>query len=419
LIRDPRGSFETWVEEYGDPFLVQALNGPVVMTGRAELIRQIYGEDPETFLPFAVPTVLPILGGGSLLMMGGSEHRRERKLVMPMFHGERMRAYGDVIQSAARSQLESRGTTTWNALDLATSISLEVIVRAIFGAEQSQRTSELLAISREAVAKSNPLLFFSKRMQFSFLGISPWDRFRKIKRRLNDALDQELDARGREGRGEDILSLLVNARYDDGTAITREHLRDELFTFLFAGHETTALAITWAFYHLHRHPSVLDRLRQELDKGTDGSPATLTQLPYLKGIVQETLRLNPIVTEVVRLLAKPLQLGDYLLPAGLAVAPVAALAHYNPTTYPEPDQFCPERFLERSFSPFEFLPFGGGHRRCVGAAFATYELAIVIGTLFREFQFEMLENKVVGPKRRNVTVGPSSAIPMRTLERRV
>jgi len=144
----------------------------------------------------------------------------------------------------------------------------------------------------------------------------------------------------------------------------------------------------------------------------------LVSAPYLKATIQETLRVHPIVTETLRKLKVPLQLGEYLLPAGMAVAPATVLAHYNALTYEEPELFRPQRFIDRSYSPFEYMPFGGGHRRCIGAAFASYEMAIVLGTLLKRFQLELIDSKPVVPKRRNVTIGPSTGIPIRVVSSR-
>ncbi|MEZ6075322.1 MAG: cytochrome P450 [Pirellulaceae bacterium] len=258
------------------------------------------------------------------------------------------------------------------------------------------------------------MLFFSRKSHLSFLGLSPWDRWNKAKNELQRYLDQVIEKRQRSGdAGEDILSLLCSATYEDGQPITSEHIYSELITFLFAGHETTALTLTWAMYHLHRNPAAYSSLIQELDALEDDSPARLAAAPYLKATVQETLRVHPIVTETLRKLKTPLTLGDYRLPAGVAVAPATVLAHYNPATYEEPERFRPERFMERSYSPFQYMPFGGGHRRCIGAAFASFETAIVLGTLLKRFRFELVDSAPVVPKRRNVTIGPSTAVPLR------
>lgn len=419
LIRNPRTAMEHWAKTYGDPFLLNALNGPVVVTGRADLIRTIHGQDPNIYSPFATATIEPLIGSGSMLILEGDPHRRERRLVMPMFHGDRMKAYGLSMQQSALEQLDSfRKKGQFLTLDLMTAISLEIIVRTIFGGSDRELTSRLMAASRSLVANSHPLLFFSKKTHLSFLGLSPWDRYVRSKKTLFALLDEVVARRQQSPNdSDDILALLCSATYEDGEKITRDHLFAELLTFLFAGHETTALSLTWAIYHLISHRSVLSRLREELDALPDQQPSSLTGAVYLKATVQETLRIHPIVTETLRKLKVPMQLGEYVVPAGTAVAPATVLAHHNPATYPDPESFKPDRFIERSFSPFEYMPFGGGHRRCIGAAFATYEMAIVLGTLLKRYEWELVDSKPVVPKRRSVTIGPSTGVPVRVVER--
>ncbi len=417
IIRDPRRAFEEWIARYGDPFFIHALNGPIVVTGRADLIKLVFGGDPDQFSPFATQTIGPTIGFGSMLMLEGAEHKRERRLMMPMFHGDRMKAYAATMQEVALEQLQASQTAdSFLTLDLMTNVSLEVIVKAIFGGRDRARGIRMFDAGREVVKRASPLLFFTNRTHVSFFGLSPWDRYTKAKAELSRAIDDELDDRKRSRDvGEDILSLLANATYEDGSSITRQHIQDELQTFLFAGHETSALAMTWAMYHLHTNPETLTKLRQELKTVPEDDAAQLAQVPFLKAVVQETLRMNPIVTEVIRVLKQPLTLGSYQIPAGYGVAPAAAIAHYNAETYPEPDRFRPERFLERSFSPFEYMPFGGGSRRCIGAAFAGFEMAIVLGTLLKRFEFKLLETEPVVPVRRNVTLGPSTGVRMKCL----
>ena len=419
LARNPRQAFEGWGKQYGDPFFINALNGPVVITGRPDLIREIFGHEPDEMGLFATGTVRPILGEGSLLMMEGQTHRCERRLLTPLFHGERMKAYGPTFQKVA---LQHAGNLLegqrFAGLDLMQNISQEIIARAIFGGQDEQTVAEMKMAARQVARNSSPLIFFSRRMQFSFFGFSPWDNFRQAQRRLFAALDQEIqNARTSAAERQDILAMLLRARYEDGRSMDEAHLKDELSTLLFAGHETSALAMAWALYHVHRHPEVLRELRASLDAGDD-SPESLAKNEYLKAVIQESLRLNPIVTEVLRMLKTPLTLDRYVIPAGIAVAPAAVLAHYNPTTFPQPDQFRPKRFLERSYSPFEYLPFGGGHRRCIGAAFANYEMAVVLGTLFRRYEFELLEKREVVSVRRNVTMGPSTGIALKLVRKR-
>lgn len=412
LIRDPKGALTSWSQEFGDPFLMHALNGKVVVTGSPSLVHDIFSHDAFDFDVFAYRTILPILGQGSLLLLSGEEHRKERKLLMPMFHGERMRAYGEIIQQTAFNAIDKHSALgDFHMLDAATDISLEVIVRAIFGGEDTQDVQRLIERSKSVVKNSSPLLFFSKAMQFRFMGISPWDKFEKSTTGLREAFEDELARRAASPQQrEDILTMLMEAEYDDGSKIEKERAFDELSTFLFAGHETTAVALSWAVYHLLSNPSELERLRTELRELGSLEPALLAQAPFLRAVVQETLRIHPIVTEVLRVLKSPMQLGDYSLPAGMAVAAASVLTHYDESIYPDANRFWPQRFLDRKYSSSEYFPFGGGHRRCAGAAFATYEMAIVLGSLFGSYDFKLLEQGPVAPKRRNVTMGPSRGI---------
>ncbi|MBX3423232.1 MAG: cytochrome P450 [Pirellulaceae bacterium] len=415
FVRQPRKLLEAWRDQYGDPFLFHALNGPVVVTGREELIREIYGQDPDIYDRFAEQTTVPLLGTGSIFAMAGSPHRRERRLLMPMFHGDRMRAYGTNMCQQAVEQAEAACRTgRVEILPLMTNISFGVIVQNIIGGTSGHDLQRLVQASRRVVESMHPLLFFSRRTHRSFFGLSPWDRFCSARDELYQHIDNIIASRrtAEAQSHDDILSLLCSATYEDGQPMSQQHIRDELMTFIFAGHETTALSLTWAMYHVHHHPEVLNQLQQEL-RQTGEEPTQLVTAPYLKACIQETLRVHPIITETLRKLRQPMELGQFCVPAGYAVAPATVLAHYNPDVFEQPDQFRPQRFIDRSYSPFTYMPFGGGHRRCVGAAFASYEMAMVLGSLLKHFRFELVETAPVQPVRRNVTMGPGSNVPMR------
>jgi cytochrome P450 family 110 len=414
LMRNPRGMFEKWRAQYGDPFFIHALNGPILITGREDLIREVYGADPDTFGVFAEPVIRGTLGIGTIFAMKGESHRRERRLLMPMFHGERMKSYGASMQRIVRQiaqQAAQAGRV--DILPMMVKISFQVIVENIFGGSSPDQVSALIAASEKMVKAMHPILFFSPKSHRRFFGIGPWDRMVRARAELFRLIDEVTASQRKSGQShDDILSLLCQATYEDGSPISVEHIRDELVTFLFAGHETTALSLTWAIYFLHRNKSVLAKLRDEL-ASTTRSPADLAAAPYLKACIQETLRLNPIVTETLRTLKEPMTLGEYYLPAGHTIAIAAVLAHYNPANYADPERFLPERFIEKSYSPFVYMPFGGGHRRCLGAAFASYEMAMVLGVLLQEYELDLLDTQEVRCVRRNVTMGPSSPIPMR------
>lgn len=421
LIRNPRAALEGWARQYGDPFFFRPLNGPVVVTGREDLLRTIHGQDPSIYEPFATQTTVPLLGSGSMLVLDGERHKRERRLMSPMFQGERMKLYGGLMQEIALESLEQhrqRNSREVSTADLMQDISLRVIIRAIFGGDDPKLAERMFAASKALANRATPLLFFTSRSHVRFLGLTPWDRWLQARKIMCELLDVAIDARVKDPQPRhDILSLLCQAKYEDGQPMSREEIYSESLTFLFAGHETTALSLTWAIYHIFRDARIVEKLRAELDSLRDETPAAMAEASYLKATIQETLRINPLITETLRKLREPIELGEYYLPAGMGLALATVLAHYNPTTFPEPDLFRPERFLEQSFSPFQYMPFGGGHRRCIGAAFALYEMAMVLGVFLRRYDFQLLDPRTVVPKRRSVTMGPSSPVPVRVIRR--
>jgi cytochrome P450 len=288
-----------------------------------------------------------------------------------------------------------------------------VILRAVFGVEDESRRERIGEAIFGVSEAGNPLLLFFPLLQRSFFGRGPYPRFLAARARLDAVLYEMLAERRRAGAGEDVLSLMIAARYDDGSAMSDEEIRDELFTLFFAGHESTALAIAWSFYLLHRHQEVRERLLAEIDAlGPSPDPDAVAALPFLDAVCAETLRLYPLVPQVSRRLAAPLELKGYALPAGVGVAAAVCLAHRRDDLYPEPTRFRPERFLERKYSAFEFLPFGGGARRCIGAAFAMYEMKIVLATIFRAHRLRLASDEPIVPVRSSITIGPAGGVPM-------
>ncbi|KYF62227.1 cytochrome P450 [Sorangium cellulosum] len=400
-------------DTYGDVFNMPMYNGDVVIAGSAASVQDVMTAPPETFVPYAVKSIAPLLGEHSLLVLSGERHRRERKLLTPPFHGDRMRAYAAIMaDTAARRFAEAARAPRAVAQEITQAISLDVIIRAVFGVEEPHRTR---AFARAVVAMGDavtPALAFLPLLQRELGGFGPYARFRRRVEAL-EALFRDQIERARAAPGDDILSLLVSARYDDGSVMSDRAIFDQLRTLLFAGHETTALALAWALDHVHRHPGVLARLRDEIDAlGPEPDPERLAALPYLDAVCKEALRLYPIATEVPRLVARPFRLGEHELQPGTGVAPCILLVHHRPELYPEPSRFRPERFLERKFSPFEYLPFGGGNRRCIGAAFAMFEMKIVLGVALSAWQFQLLDQRPPRPVRRNVTLGPAGGVPV-------
>lgn len=416
VMRSPYAFYRKCEARYGDTFLVRAVNGDIWCSGDPAFVRDLFRATSEQIEPFGVDVAGPVLGRQGLLLLSGSRHRRERALLTPPFHGRRMRAYG-----AAIAEITERCVAGWGegAEIVATTemldVSFRVIVRAVFGVVDDREVDAWVHGLRGLVASLHPAMLFAPWVRVAPLGMGPWGRFVRARAHLDEMLYARIaHARQAGTRGDDILSLMLDATYDDGTAMTDGQVRDELVTLLFAGHETTQIAMAWGLYRLARRPEAMDRLLEELD-GCDGSPEALAALPYLDAVVSETLRLEPIVPDMVRTLVEPMALGGWEVPVGGHACFVASLVHMRDDLYPEPAEFRPERFLERSFKPHEYMPFGGGVRRCIGAALATYEMKVVLGTVLRAVSVASLgEERSV---RRNVTMGPGGGVRLRVRRR--
>ena len=418
IMRDQQKFYHDLFERYGDTARVSALNGEVVATRDPELIRQIFAQSPDLYDPFAVDTMRPLVGQGSLLVISGAEHKRGRKMLMPPFHGERMKAYGELIRERARAHLARFEVGQAMTLsEVMADISLDVIVRVVFGVVDEERAAPLAEALREMVGAISPMIVFSKAMQRSFFGLGPWETFQRHVKRAKALLDEEIDRKLEGDLGEDILSLLLQTEDEQGQGFEREELHGHLFTLLLAGHETTALSLAWAMYHLLSHPEALERLCEELDDSAGEQAEAIAKLPYVQAVINETLRLYPIVPDVLRALREPLRLGPYEVAAGEGVDVAIMAVHHDERVFERPMEFLPERFLERRYKPWEFMPFGGGHRRCIGAALASFEMAIVLAEWIGAWEFELLDERVE-PKRRGITIGPDTGVRVRLTGRR-
>ena len=428
LIRDPYTTLRDLRAAHGDLVTFPSLNGRIVLAMTPELAKPILTAPPETFGAWAVGTLSEVIGPRSLLATEGEIHRKDRKLLTPPFHGARMRAYGDAMRSLARARFEaalSPGATV-KMQDVTTDITVDVILRTVFGVEDGPGFDEGRALMREIVGIS-PLLLFTK---LAHTPLFPgYRRFVRMRERFRAWLEVRIaEARARGEAGQDVLAMMLAARYDDGSTMSDDDIAAQLVTLLFAGHETTSIALAWAVHWLGRHPVALERVRAEVASvGVDGDPEAtdpeaidpeaIAKLPYLSAVCDETLRLHPIVTENLRLLRKPFELGGYTIPAGIGVGVAIGAIHADPTIYPDPAAFRPERFLERKYSAFEHLPFGGGHRRCIGAAFAAYEMRLALAVLVDGWDLALvhLDEK---PVRRSVTMGPEHGVPVKVIARR-
>lgn len=416
VMRDPYGTYARCRDRYGDTFLLRAVNGDIWCSADPAFVRDLLKATSEQIRPFGVDVAAPLLGRQGLLLLHGEAHREERKLLTPPFHGRRMSRYDQAILRIAEQTVgrwPDGGEVV--ASDEMLDISFRVIVQAVFGVVDEGDVERWVSGVQALVASLHPALLFAPMLRVAPLGLGPWARFQRAHAALDAMLYARIASARQSGeRGDDILSLMLDATYEDGSAMTDVQVRDELVALLFAGHETTQIAMAWALYRLARHPAAMERLQAEVD-GCDGSPEALAALPWLDAVVSETLRLEPIVPDMIRTLEQPMQLGGWAVPAGAHVGFLAALIHTREDLYPEPAAFRPERFLERTFKPHEYVPFGGGVRRCIGAALAVYEMKVVLGTVLRSVEVESLHEE--RPVRRSVTMGPGSGVRLRVRRR--
>ncbi len=415
LVQDPAALMRDLSARYGPTFHMPLLNGPSIVTGDPALIGAIFG-DAELFdAPNEI--VAPLVGEGSIVLAGGARHKRKRKLLAPPFHGARMRAYGAIIaEAAARQGADFVPGREIAVLDVTQRLSLEVIVRAVFGVTDAARVEAFRATISRNIDRLPAWLLFLPVLHHEWGGIGPWARYRASVTALVALLEEEVArARAEQPPGrEDILALLLAARDEDGAPMPDDELVDELRTLVIAGHETTATTLGWALWQVHRNPPVLARLREELATlGPTPDPERLARLPYLAAVCDETLRMHPIVPIFRRRLLRDAVLDGRPYPAGTMFHPSVLITHFDPTIYPDPHTFSPERFLARKFGPAEFLPFGGGNRRCVGAAFASFELQIALGTLLGAHRFTLPSDAPIRLALNGITTRPVGGITLR------
>jgi cytochrome P450 len=420
--------------QYGDCFTIRLSQrfGPLVLFSTPEALQVILTNDDAKLFdaPGSLNVLLELLTGTqSVFGLSGERHRRARQLLMPSFHGERMRSYGELIRDITEQVMNQyQPGQPFVARDPMQTISLRVILRAVFGLTEGPRYQKLEKLLGALLRNvSNPLsasLLFFPALRRDIGPLSPWGKFLRNRQRIDQLIYEEIAERRRNGPAHraqareplsslhprnDILTLLMSARDEVGEALTDVELRDELMTLLIAGHETTATSLAWALYWIHRLPPVQQRLLDELQQ-LDGNldPNVLFRLPYLNAVCSETLRIYPVaLLTFPRVTTSRVELTGVALEPGTAVAGCIYLAHRRKEVYPDPEEFKPDRFLERNYSPYEFLPFGGGIRRCIGMAFAQFEMKLVLSVILTRFSLARTDARSVRHRRRALVSGPS------------
>jgi cytochrome P450 family 135 len=376
--RDPIGFVERYRKRYGNVFSVPfPAYGRMIYIADPELVKQVFTGDAATFHAGEANAraLEPILGRFSLLTLDGDEHMSQRKLLLPPFHGDAVRRYRDLIAEIAAQEVARWPVGRPFALrPRMQAITLDVILQAVFGVRGEARLDRFRALLPR-LGESAGLQMWLPFLRRNLGPWSPWAKFVRMRAAVDALVYDEIRLRRQSpdaAERDDVLSLLLQARHEDGSPMSDRELRDELITLLTAGHETSATALAWAFERLLRHPDALARLTAEVDAGGD---------EYADAVVKETLRVRPVIIDVARLVKSDIELGDWTVRAGTIVVPAIALVQLMPEVYEDPYEFRPERFLDGQPAPYTWIPFGGGVRRCLGAAFAQLEIRTVLQTV--------------------------------------
>jgi cytochrome P450 len=435
-IGTPFSFMQSCHQRYGDSFTIRLSRrfGPLVLFSHPEALQTILTNDDGKLFeaPGSLNVTLELITGAqSVFGLSGEQHRRARQLLMPSLHGERMRSYGELIREIAEQVLdEYEPGRPFQAREPMQRTSLRVILRAVFGLTEGPRYQQLeKLLGRLLDGLSSPVsasILFVPSLRQDLGPLSPWGRFVRNRQEIDHLIYAEIAERRRSQSGpktgitgdgsmsgqaqrNDILTLLMSARDEVGKGLSDIELRDELMTLLIAGHETTATALTWALYWIHRFPAIRQRLLEEVESlGDNSDPNVVFKLPYLSAVCSETLRIHPVaLLTFPRITRSRVNLTGVTLDPGTTVAGCIYLAHRRKEAFPEPEKFNPDRFLDRHYSPYEFLPFGGGVRRCIGMAFAQFEMKLVLSAILLHFDLALAGGRSVRHQRRGLVSGPS------------
>ena len=423
-IAKPDKYMDLAMKQAPDLFQAEITGGEgYVFVNHPEAMRQMVTSDRAKFFAGSKDNALlqPLVGDNSLLLIEGDRHKKRRKLLLPPFHGERMQAYGELICNLTRDIIEQlEPNKPFTARHVTQEISLRVIFEAVYGLQDGDRSEELKQRVKKMLNIFESVLtsafLFVPQLQQDWGAWSPWGNVVRQIKAIDESIYQEIATRRTEdcSQREDILSLMMSAQDENGEGMKDYELRDELMTLMLAGHETTATAIAWGLYWLYCYPEIRAKLEAEIASlGEDPDPMAIAKLPYLDAVCKETLRIYPVaMLTFPRTVIEPTELMGYQLDKGTVVIGCIYLLHQREDIYPQPKQFKPERFLEREFDTYEFFPFGGGKRRCIGEALAMLELKLVLATAVREYNLQLRSNKSEIPARRGVTLAPKKGVQM-------
>ncbi len=419
IIAQPTQFLEKCAHDYGDSFTLKVLglnSPPIVFLSHPKTVEAIFTTETHKLELGQITHVFqPLTGSQSLIMQDGKRHQRLRQLLMPPLHGKQLLTYGQMI-----CEITERTISDWNIgssisiREYTSEIALQVILKVVLGLNSSPRYHQLRTLIQpflESVnSPLNSIQFFWPPLQQDLGKWSPWGKFLQQQRQIDQLIYAEIAERRTQPPKDDVLSLLIAAKDETGQALTDQELRDQLITLLLLGLDTTASALAWVFYWIHQDSKVLIQLRQELESlGENPDPMKIAQLPFLTAVCQETLRIHPIaLISQPRLVQEKIQLEGYEFEPGTILIPCIHLAHRRTPIYPSPEKFQPERFIQRKFSPYEYFPFGGGSRSCIGMALSMFEIKLILATVLSRYELMLSYNALVKPVRRGITIVPSS-----------
>jgi hypothetical protein len=387
---------------YGKRFTIR-LPGqpPFVMISDPDELRELFRAPPDVLHPGEGARILePVVGSYSVILLDEGPHLEQRKLMLPAFHGDKMQQLTGLMEELAEREVASWPVgQPFQLHPRFQALTLEIILRAVFGLDAGERLDALRKRLTEVLEFGTSPASVNPRLQRRFGGFGPFARFAEVREAADALVYEQIDERRSSGeRRDDILSMLLDARHEDGSEMSRQEIRDELMTALVAGHETTASELAWAFERLAREPQVLGRLHEELDSGNGDA--------YLTATIQETLRRRPVLPQAEpRLVKKPVTIGDWLYEPGVVLGANAWLVHHDPDVYPDPFAFRPERFLEEPPGTSTWIPFGGGRRRCLGASFAMLEMKVTLRAALQRYTIEQA-GALERTRRRAITISP-------------
>ncbi|HSR96752.1 MAG TPA: cytochrome P450 [Kofleriaceae bacterium] len=444
LLRYAISPYRVWsalVRRYRDPVLLRLPEtAGTVATGRPDGVRAIISADASTLVPWRIPATEALMTNDSIFLQAGETHRATRRLLAPLFQPARHGEHCAAMASVVATELDALAPGRIEAQALAQRLTLQIILAVLFGLRDGPRAARFRDAAQQALDDTGPAFLW-----FRFLRRrrSPFARVARALEDMRTLVQEEIDERRAsppgaaaaaaappaavhagcphahmDPIGTDMLGQLMRARRPDGSALTDREIQIHLSDMVVAGHETTTVAIAWTCYELCRHPEALARLTAELDAHPAPADAPgLAQLRYLEAVCNESLRLHPPLVFLSRTVARPLCVADHEVPPGVGVSLVLPLIHRDAAIYPEPHAFRPERFLERGYGPEQFLPFGGGAKRCLGSTFAVQEMMIVIAGLLSRFRMRLRRDRAIRPRARTITVAPAGGVEL-VLERR-